>query len=229
MKKVLILGGSSGIGKSCVNLFKQNGWYVFASYYSHEKVTNESLLEWFFLDIRNIPKNFLYSIPKVDAVVITIAKNKTQSLEKLKREDTQEIFETNIFGQLEILQLIKSKLNNDSSIVLFGSTVAQMGFRRRIAYGLTKAVIQNLTSTLAVEYAPHTRVNCVIPGYIKTEQYIKNSGVDEKTRAKKILLGRLGEPEEVAKLVFFLSTESSSYINGESVTINGGFNYDYEQ
>jgi hypothetical protein len=65
-------------------------------------------------------------------------------------------------------------------------------------------------------------VNAVCPGYIKTAQYVRNSTIKEKERKKNILLNRLGSPEEVAKLVLFLASDDSSYINGQSINIDGG-------
>jgi len=230
MKTILIIGGSSGIGSACVKLFEQAGWNVFATFFSNQKTSAEGCsVTWSFLDIRNIPDDFFDAMPKIDAIVICAAKNITQNLKNLNKEDTEEIIDTNLIGQIELLKLLKEKRDEElSSIVLFGSTVPTVGFKRRIAYGITKSAIEGITKTLAMEFAPNTRVNCIIPGYIKTDLYFKNSIVDESTRTKKILLKRLGEPEEVAKLVLFLSSEDSSYINGESIGINGGFNYDYD-
>lgn len=230
MKTVLIIGGSSGIGNSCVELFKQSGWNVFATFYSNKKVSVDNpSVTWLFLDIKDIPENFFDFMPEIDAVVICAAKNITQNLSNLNKEDTEEIVNTNLIGQIEFIKLLKDKKGDGlSSIVLFGSTVPTVGFKRRIAYGITKSAIEGITKTFAMEFSPNTRVNCIIPGYIKTDLYFKNSVIDESTRTKKILLKRLGEPKEVAKLVLFLSSDDSSYINGESIGINGGFNYDYE-
>lgn len=229
MKNVLIVGGSSGIGAACVNLFVSRGWNVFATYYSNKQVVNEeSSVRWSFLDIRAIPENFFDAFPKFNAVIICAAKNSTQNLTDLSKKDTQDIVDTNLLGQIEFIKQLRNFFSDSSSLILFGSTVSRVGFRRRIAYGITKSAMEGITRTLASEFAPNTRVNCIIPGYIKTELYFKNSVLEESDRTKRILLGRLGNPEEVAKLAFFLSSEDASYINGESIAINGGFNYDYE-
>ncbi len=230
MKTVLIIGGSSGIGSACVRTFEQSGWNVFSTFYSNKKTTSKgSSVTWSFLDIKNIPAGFFDTLPKIDAVLICAAKNVSQDLNNLQKSDTEEIVNTNLIGQIEFIKLLKDKKGAElSSIVLFGSTVPMTGFKRRIAYGITKAAIEGLTKTLAMEFSPNTRVNCIVPGYIKTGLYFKNSAISDTDRARKILLGRLGDPEEVAKLAFFLSSENASYINGESIGINGGFNYEYE-
>ena len=228
MKTVLIIGGSSGIGRACVDLFTKKNWNVFATYYSHKQTSADNRIRWSFLDIRDIPSNFFDDIPPIDAVVMCAAKNVTQNLSEMKKKDTQEIIDTNLTSQIEFIKLLKNKLAANSSIVLFGSMVSVVGFKRRIAYGITKSAIEGVTKTLATEFSPSTRVNCIMPAYIKTNSYFEHNAIEEVTRVKKILLGRLGEPEEVAQLAFFLSSGDSSYINGESIGINGGFNYDYE-
>ncbi|MDP2631127.1 MAG: SDR family oxidoreductase [Candidatus Uhrbacteria bacterium] len=228
MKTALIIGGSSGIGRACVNLFSEKNWDVFATFHSKGQIGTTDRIRWSFLDIRDIPDNFFDDFPPIDAVVICAAKNITQSLSDLKKKDTQEIVDTNLIGQIEFIRLLRNRLAPNSSIVLFGSVVSVIGFRRRIAYGITKAAMKSLTKTLASEFSPNTRVNCIMPAYIKTDSYLAHNAVEESIRVKKILLRRLGKPEEVAQLAFFLSSEDSSYINGESIGINGGFNYDYE-
>lgn len=111
------------------------------------------------------------------------------------------------------------------SIVNWSSMAGLMTFPIAAQYGAAKAGVWNLTMTLAAELAPNIRVNAVAPGSIETppiiERLRKNPGLKEK-RLKKILLRRLGRPEEVAYTAVFLASDAASYITGETIVVGGG-------
>lgn len=224
MKTVLVIGGSSGIGGACVDVFTKNKWSVLATFLTHEKKTikNTSVV-WSFLDITDTQLSgvFVKKLPKLDSVIICAAKNITESLESVEK-NTDLIFDTNIISQIKIISLLKKKLKKGSSVILFSSITGRIGSRRRVAYSASKSAIFGLVKSLAADLAPNTRVNAVCPGYINTIQYTKNSTISNQERTKSILLNRLGTPEEVARLVFFLSSEEASYVNAQSINIDGG-------
>jgi NAD(P)-dependent dehydrogenase (short-subunit alcohol dehydrogenase family) len=226
MKTVLIIGGSSGIGKECVKLFHKKKWKVFSTYFSNIQKSSKKNIHWSFFDIHNPYNLVIKNFQKFDAVIICAGKNKTQNLSELNKNDFEDILQVNLFGQLNVIRRIRSNMKKGSSLILFGSTVPRVGFKRRIAYGVSKGAIEGVTKTLASELAPNIRVNCILPGYINTGLFLKNNTLDISERIKKILLRRIGEPEEVAQLVYFLADSASSYINGESININGGLNYE---
>ena len=94
------------------------------------------------------------------------------------------------------------------------------------AYASTKGAILSLTRQMAVEYAPYNiRVNAVNPGTIAT-QLVKNilskSGTSEETAGKAYPMKRIGQPEEVANVVYFLASKKASFITGESIAVDGG-------
>ena len=92
----------------------------------------------------------------------------------------------------------------------------------RPAYAAAKGGVVALTRQLSVDYAPHVRVNCVIPGSIETRVWHGDIGTDRAKAASLISLGRMGRPEEIASAIVFLASEGASYITGESLVVDGG-------
>jgi NAD(P)-dependent dehydrogenase (short-subunit alcohol dehydrogenase family) len=93
------------------------------------------------------------------------------------------------------------------------------------AYGAAKAGVINVTQTLAVEWGPKVRVNCVAPGLILTpgaEEVLVPTEEAKRTVASSIPLNRIGEPDEIADVVMFLASDASRYVNGETIVVDGG-------
>ena len=113
------------------------------------------------------------------------------------------------------------------AIVNVGSMVGLVGFPRRNAYGAAKAGILSMTRSLACEWASKgIRVNAVAPGYIATSMIqglIDRGAVDVDRLSRRIPMGRLGAPEEVADAILFLSSESARYITGSTLSVDGGW------
>ena len=99
-------------------------------------------------------------------------------------------------------------------------------FPTSIDYDASKAGLINLSHNLAIQFAPYINVNCVCPGWINTPM---NEQLDDEFKEKelnKILLNRFANPEEIANLVYFLSTDEASYINDSIIKIDGGVKHD---
>ncbi len=113
------------------------------------------------------------------------------------------------------------------AIVNVGSIVGLAGFPRRNAYGAAKAGVLSMTRSLACEWASKgIRVNAVAPGYIATSMIqglIDRGAVDVGRLSRRIPLGRLGAPEEVADAILFLASESARYITGSTLSVDGGW------
>ena len=108
-------------------------------------------------------------------------------------------------------------------IVNIASTAGRQPRPFGLAYGAAKAGVISVTRSLAVAMAPHNiRVNCVVPGTIDTEALKKLLPETVKDSLRRVALGRLGQPEEVARAVLFLASDDASYITGQSLGVDGG-------
>jgi NAD(P)-dependent dehydrogenase (short-subunit alcohol dehydrogenase family) len=109
-------------------------------------------------------------------------------------------------------------------VVNIASGRALQGTPRGAHYAASKAGIVSFTKSFALEFAPHgLRANCVIPGVTETAQPLADATLEElRERGKRIPLGRIGQPEDIARVVAFLFSEDAAYMTGQSVAVNGG-------
>jgi NAD(P)-dependent dehydrogenase (short-subunit alcohol dehydrogenase family) len=156
------------------------------------------------------------------------------ALEDTDRATFGRLVATNLAGPFFLTQALRPRLTDGSGIVFVGSVSALHGRTRHAAYAATKAGLLGLTTSLAAELAPRIRVNCVAPGATDTPmfaeaitQYLGSMAADEAERVgvaemTRVLLGRVGNPAEVAAAVVHLALDAS-YSTGSVVTVDGGF------
>jgi NAD(P)-dependent dehydrogenase (short-subunit alcohol dehydrogenase family) len=127
------------------------------------------------------------------------------------------------------------KKHGAGAIVVMGSDQSFVGKRNSFAYGLTKSALASVAKTTALDYAPfNIRVNAVCPGTIETplfhnaiDKYVAASGANKREVVKEEAaaqpIGRLGQPEDVAELTYFLCSEKASFITGSLHAVDGGY------
>lgn len=116
------------------------------------------------------------------------------------------------------------KKQRSGAIVNTSSVTAQFGTQMGTPYGASKAAILGITRSLAMELAPwNIRVNAVAPGVVNTEMVSNLNELERESCARSIPLGRLGEPEDIAKAMLFLSSDNASYITGATLNVDGGY------
>jgi 3-oxoacyl-[acyl-carrier protein] reductase len=142
-------------------------------------------------------------------------------------QQIHDVFQTNFFGAVELLHGIMPGMKDRryGRVVNVESVYAIISREKRLSYASSKSALSGLTRTLAVEYGKHNiLVNAVLPGYVLTEMTQKNLSQSEIERIKeRIPLGRLAQPEEIARLISFLSSDQNSYVNGQMIVADGGF------
>jgi 3-oxoacyl-[acyl-carrier protein] reductase len=137
------------------------------------------------------------------------------------------MFEVNVAGMARVTDVLAPLLADGSAIVNIGSLTGQIGrFVGASVYGATKAGVSAYTTYLAVELAGRRiRVNCIAPGVIRAPMSPSMAAVSggEEASAAHTILGRIGEPEEVAEVVEFLLSSRASYITAQTILVDGGF------
>jgi NAD(P)-dependent dehydrogenase (short-subunit alcohol dehydrogenase family) len=119
---------------------------------------------------------------------------------------------------------VMQKQDEGGVIINISSVAGLQGAAFSVAYGAAKAGVINATKSLAVEWAPKVRVNCIAPGLIMTEgaAYLAPTEEAKEAIARAIPVRRIGDPEDIADVVHFLSSPAARYINGETIVVDGG-------
>ncbi len=221
MKNIVIIGGSSGIGKACVDLLsKQNN--VISTYNSTEPTTHKEL--YHHLDVNNPDYSFLPEV--IDGLVYCPGRIKLTPFAKIKKETFIQDYEIQVIGAIQAIQacLPSLKKSKNASIVLFSTVAVQSGFNYHSVVSASKGAIEGLTRALSAELAPKTRVNAIAPSIVNTPLAgsLLNSDAKLEANNNRHPLKRVGEADDLANAVEFLISEKSSWMTGQVLKIDGG-------
>ena len=220
MKKALITGGATGIGRACALLFMENGYDVYITY--HETKPDIEGVTAIQCNLKSIDE--IQNVFKVTGAVDVLVNDAGVSLIKMINDITPDDYE-HVMGVNERAVYFMSKCaslsmikNHSGAIVNVSSVWGEYGASCETLYSMTKAGVIGLTKALSKELAlSNITVNCVAPGIIDTrmnERFLKSDLENE------VPLGRLGTPREVAEAVLFLAEHR--YITGQVLGVNGG-------
>ena len=242
-KTVIITGGSRGIGKAISTRFAKEGYNVVINYIKNDEAANrlkEELEKKYEADVLLVKGDVSNDDDVKHLISETINKYKTINvlvnnagiaidkpfLDKTS-EDFKKTLNTNLVGPFLTSKYAYNYLINaeDASIINISSTNGiDTLYPESIDYDASKSGLISLTKNLSTVFSPLVRVNAVAPGWVKTDM---NSELDKdfmEEEEDKILLQRFAEPEEIANVVYFLSSKEASYINGEVIVVDGGSN-----
>jgi NAD(P)-dependent dehydrogenase (short-subunit alcohol dehydrogenase family) len=205
--KILVTGGSRGIGKSIVKKFIKHGQYVICP--SRDEL--------------NLSKKIQLDNPKYDIVINCAGINPLKNIIDISDE---EVMRVNYFSPFEIIQQCLPYMiqQNYGRIVNIGSIWIDLAKQKRAAYAASKNALHSLTKSMTAEYAnKNILTNTVSPGFIGTDlTFQNNTKADIEKIISQIPIGRMGYPEEVAELVYYL-TVNNNFISGQNIIIDGGY------
>lgn len=205
MKKVLITGGATGIGKSTAMLFAQKGYDVFVTYNQTKPDFDGVTKIKCNLENEEDILNLFKTVGNIDILVNNAGISLIKQINDTTAEEYDKIMSVNARSYfLCSREAIKLMLkNHEGAIVNVSSMWGQTGASCEIAYSMSKAAVIGLTRSLAEELAPSgITVNCVCPGIIDTRM---NNMFDKNELEEEVPLGRLGTSEEVADAIFYLT------------------------
>lgn len=206
--RVLVTGGSRGIGKAIASFFIDKG---------HEVICPSKKELDLNLDKIVLPNS------NFDAVINNAGINIPQTMTEINDHTAMKV---NYFSPLQILQQVIPYMTQNlfGRIVNIGSVWINQTKQKRHAYSASKSALHSLTKSIASEYSKYNILaNTVSPGFIETDLTHANNTAEEINLIKNTIpLNRLGQPKEIAELVHFL-VASNSYITGQNIIIDGGF------
>jgi NAD(P)-dependent dehydrogenase (short-subunit alcohol dehydrogenase family) len=237
-KIAVITGGNSGMGYGTAKLLKELGATVIITGRRKEAIeqaakelgvqailSDQGKLEHIDSLVTEVTQKF----GKVDILFINAGISGTSSIELETPENFDKMINVNFRGVFFTLNKFIPYLNDGASVVILSSVLASTVSSGLAVYSASKAAINSIMKTAALELAPRKiRVNAISPGAIDTELFSK-MGMDDKTLAgmtdyliSLTPIGRIGKPEEIGQLVAFLSSDEASFITGSDHTIDGG-------
>ncbi len=238
-KVAIVTGGARGIGLAIAERFHSEGFLVIILD-NNEATLNEcksNLKQFdgfeFYLcnvampnDVKNVFSKIIESHSQINALVNNAGAALFKKAEEINFEEWTEIMATNLNGPFLCSQaVLPGLLLAKGSIVNIASISGLRASTLRMAYGTSKAALMHLTKQQAVEYGNRgVRVNAVAPGPVETEMAKLVHSADIRTSyADAIPLERYGTVNEIANLVYFLCSDQASYINGQIIAADGGF------
>jgi 3-oxoacyl-[acyl-carrier protein] reductase len=217
-KKILVTGGARGIGLAISEIFGRLGGNVIALNSEDCDFENDDI------------KEFLKSsgdFNDIDILINNAGINEIDYFEELDESDFDRVMKVNVKAPLILSKyVIKNMIkNNWGRIINISSVWGTKSIERRTAYTTSKYALKGMTKTMAIEFAKkNILVNSVSPGFTNTELTSKILSEEQKdSLIKKVPMGRMAEPNEIANIVTFLCSDLNTYITGQDIVVDGGF------
>lgn len=224
-KKVLVTGGSNGIGKEIAKVYKEKGAFVIVA----DKAVCDFSNDFFGVDFsdtnqtENLMKDLYKKVDDIDIIINNVGVGQKGSLINTTTKDFLEVINTNLASVFiisrEFAKNRASKKEKWGRIINIASTRYLMSEANTESYTASKGAIVSITHSLAVTLSDYNiTVNCISPGWIENYNYDSLTSEDHKQHPSK----RVGKPIDIAKACLYLTDEENDFINGQNIIIDGG-------
>ena len=229
-EKYLIFGATGSIGSSLAEQMVNSGFNVHLVGRSETETKNISdKLDCTFTIANVLENGFIEKvkndISEVKGVAYCVGSIDLKPLRMVTEDDFNKCMKLNLYSAVEVIKGYQESLKKSKgSVVLFSTVAAQRGFTNHTIIASSKAAVEGLTVSLAAEFAPNIRVNCIAPSLTNSkiaEPMLKNKALADGI-AKAHPLKRLGEGKDSASLAKFLITDDSSWVTGQIIAVDGG-------
>lgn len=238
-KTAIVTGGGSGLGLAIGRKFAANNIRTVIIGRDKNKLeaaakeisTGVETISFDLTELSKIPalvQELHKKYVTIDILVNNVGINQKKSALEVSDADFQNILQTNLNSVFALTREVAKGMiaSGKGSIVNISSMASQYGIPLVVAYTASKSAIEGITKSLAVEFSPYgVRVNCVAPGFIETEMSAKALNNDPERKHKVLSrtpMARLGQPEDVAKAVYFLAGDEAAFITGSILRVDGG-------
>ena len=239
-KVVLVTGSARGIGKATIIEFASKGYNVVINYiknkdkaielkdYVESEFNVKALVEAADIsnesDVKNMIASIIKEFGRLDVLINNAGIAYDRNFDEITVDEFKRTLEVNVLGAFIVSREAAKYMKKGSAIVNVSSTNGTKAISPEcLDYNISKVGLQSLTRDLAFQFKPNIRVNAIAIGWANTDMNkdLPQDYVDDET--EKIYLGRFADPQEIAKTIYFLASEDSSYINGEILTVDGGY------
>ena len=239
-KVCIVTGGSRGIGRAISQVFARNGAIVYATATKEGSV--EEWAEGFNKEIRGEVRSLYFDVSDEEAVKNAVIKIKqtcgridglvnnagvefNELIGMISHAHMERMFSVNVYGTINLLQIISRIMGRQltgGSIVNIASMTALRGSKGQLVYSATKGAVISLTKSAAKELAAKKiRVNAIAPGLTNTDMMKQADMKKLQDRIDNICMGRLAEPEDIAKACMFMVSDLSTYVSGQILAVDG--------
>ena len=239
-KVCIVTGASRGIGKAIAKVFAANGAIVYATatkpgsveVWSDEfnrEVSGEVRALYFDISDERAAREAVMQVKRacghIDGLVNNAGVEFNELIGMISRENMEKMFSVNVYGTINMLQIVSrimGRQDSGGSIVNIASMTALRGNRGQLVYSATKGAVVALTKSAAKELAEKKiRVNAIAPGLTNTDMMKQADPEKLQSRINNICMGRLAEPEDIAKACMFMVSDLSVYVSGQVLAVDG--------
>lgn len=226
MKNILVIGSSSGIGKAVTKILS-NKHKVYGTYYKNAQSGDDlNGFSFYYVNVLDENPDFSFLPDTIDGLVYCPGAINLKPFARIKEQDFIDDYKLQVLGAIKVIQacLPALKKSEQASIVLFSTVAVKIGFNFHSIVSTSKGAIEGLTKSLAAEFAPKIRVNCIAPSITNTPLAYSLLSTPEKidANAQRHPLKKIGDPEDIAQAVAFLLSEESKWMTGQIMHLDGG-------